>query len=135
MPGPMRSSLFRSALLLCLSSTCALAQTLTAPMATGSAGLVTGPSFGAPSGPTGSSGPSGSFGTSPGLGAGAVGVPTISNNTADGGSPAARPGDLRPDTAVDAMGGALRESLADNEFQRFVYGATGQKLNLFNQTY
>lgn len=134
-PGPMRSSLFRPALLLCLSSTCALAQTLTAPAATGSAGLGTGSSFGAPGGPAGSSGPSGSFGTSPGLGAGAVGVPTITNNTADGSSPAARPVDLRPDTSMDAMGSVLREGLADNEFQRFVYGATGQKLNLFGQTY
>lgn len=119
----MRPFFLRPALALVLTSSCAFAQTLIPSVGAGSAtGTLGGNQMTLPAGASGGTAPT------------APGIPTITNGPADNGT-GQRPADLRPDNLPDSSGSQQREAPQDNEFQRFVYNATGQKLPLFGQSY
>jgi len=127
---PMRSLLLRPLVLLLLASPLAHAQTSVVTGFAGSAGAAT-PSA-ASMATQGMASPAGS--TAP------TGAITITNNPgaspAPGDGKAQRPAESRPpELPGDPLSGTQREMAQENEFQRFVYTATGQKLPLFGQPY
>ncbi|MEO8296178.1 MAG: SLBB domain-containing protein [Burkholderiales bacterium] len=63
------------------------------------------------------------------------GVPTITNGPADLLNPQQGNGDRATQEVKADGGGTVRQPLVPNEFQRFVYNATGQALPLFGQRY
>jgi protein involved in polysaccharide export with SLBB domain len=71
------------------------------------------------------------IGTSAGGGA-ATGVPTIDNS---GQLDSAAPPPANQDARTDSSSGIVRAPLVANEFQRFVFSATGQQLPIFGQRY
>lgn len=135
----MRPPILRPLVVLLLTAQLAQAQTAAVIGLTGGAG---------PAGPAGTSGgmsgaPSTSgmpiqlpSGMQPALSTSPNGNIVITNTPGDSSGNPLRPGEARPgDGTADAQGNLLREPLQDNEFQRFVYAATGQKLPLFGQAY
>ncbi|MEY2687690.1 MAG: hypothetical protein RL375_1888, partial [Pseudomonadota bacterium] len=115
-----------AALLLICASATAHSQGMGAP----------GPTVGSGSGGSSTIGPAGGSTTAPAL----PGVPTINNTSPTDASRLqqqqqnAAP-DMAPEVKADLGAGTLREPLEENEFQRFVFNATGQKLGLFAQRY
>ncbi|MBK6850089.1 MAG: SLBB domain-containing protein [Burkholderiales bacterium] len=121
-----------TALLLCVAVT-AQAQSVGIPGLGGSGGGGGGSSAGMSGG--------GGASTGGGMNTPALpGVPTINNlNPSDASRQQqqqqnAAP-DMAPEVKADLGAGTLREPLEENEFQRFVFNATGQKLGLFAQRY
>ncbi len=122
----MRSTFLRPLVFLLLASQLAHAQTAAVVGLSGTTGgaAPASASMGAP----------GAMGQGPGGSTAPAGAVTITNTPGDTSAP--RPGEARaPEGPGEALGGVLREAAQENEFQRFVYNATGQKLPLFGQPY
>lgn len=124
---PMRSPLIRPLVLLLLTSQLAQAQAQSGAVIglSGASGAATA----TVAAPTGTPGTPSSL---PGMVQG--GNVVITNAPSDSG--AQRPPQERADDGLrEAPSGLQREAAQENEFQRFVYAATGQKLPLFGQPY